>query len=222
MRMLVIAAHPDDEVLGCGGYMVKFSRQGEVFTAVVTEGCSTQYREDDVEGLIRKKQADCALANKILGAREVIFGRFPDMKLESAGHTKLNAFLEELIDEIKPDFILTHHFGDVNLDHRCVCSSVLVAARPLGKKPCNLLLFETPSATEWGGVDLRSVFTPNYYVDIKDSLTRKIEALQCYGMELRKFPHPRSEEGVRAYASFRGLACGLEAAEAYSACRLIC
>lgn len=221
MRMLVIAAHPDDEVLGCGGYIARYSEQNEVFTAIVTEGCSAQYKGRDVKEIIKQKKKSAFEAGRLLGVKRVVFGDFPDMKLDTVSHVDLNRFLSNTIQKVRPDLILTHHPGDVNLDHRLVFQSTMVAARPIEGRTPDLLLYETPSATEWQSYDNKTAFIPNVFIDISDTLGLKIEALKCYDVELRSYPHPRSEEGLRAYASFRGLAAGLEAAEGYRMLRAV-
>lgn len=222
MRMLVIAAHPDDEVLGCGGCIARVSGQSEVFTTIVTEGCSSQYSGENIDSMICGKKAAAEKAGRILGVKKVIFGDFPDMRLDTVGHTALNGFLERVIDEIRPDIVLTHHSGDINLDHQIIYRSTIVAVRPGKGYPTRVLLYETPSATEWQSYNAKYAFIPNLFVDITRTIERKIEALRCYETELRNFPHPRSEQGVRAYAAFRGLAAGVRAAEGYTLFREVC
>ena len=221
MKMLVIAAHPDDEVLGCGGYMARFSEHGEVFTAIVTEGCSTQYAGHNSDVLIERKKKAALEANLLLGVREVFFGDFPDMRLDTVSHVDINKFLARIVSDIEPDLVLTHHPGDINLDHQLVYKSTMVAVRPTGCCAPDILLYETPSSTEWQGYDRNTAFIPNLFIDITDTLERKLEALLYYDLELRAFPHPRSEGGIRAYASYRGLAAGLCAAEAFCLTRAV-
>jgi LmbE family N-acetylglucosaminyl deacetylase len=221
MRMLVVAAHPDDEVLGCGGYMARFSRHNEVFTVIVTEGSSSQYSAQDYKEIIAQKKKAAVAANGILGVKEVIFGDYPDMKLENIDHIELNSFLERVISDIRPDILLTHHLYDMNADHRQIFESVAIASRPIKKLPLKVLLFETPSSTEWQSYDLRQIFVPNVYIDIAGTIGQKIEAFKCYKTEVREYPHPRSEGGIRTYAAFRGLASGLTAAEAFSLYRCV-
>lgn len=221
MRMLVIAAHPDDEVLGCGGYIARYSVQNEVFTAIVTEGCSAQYKGCDVKEIIEQKKRSAIEAGRLLGVKHIFFGDFPDMMLDTVSHVDLNRFLSDTIQEVRPDLILTHHPGDINLDHRLAFQSTMVAARPFKRRAPDLLLYETPSATEWQSYDNKDAFIPNVFINISDTLGVKIEALKCYDIELRSSPHPRSAEGLRAYASFRGLAAGLEAAEGYRMLRSV-
>jgi LmbE family N-acetylglucosaminyl deacetylase len=216
--MLVVAAHPDDEVLGCGGYMAGYSRGNDVFTLIVTEGSSSQYPGQESEKIIALKKEAARSANGILGVKEVIFGDYPDMKLDSVEQTVLTGFFEKVIDYVRPDILLTHHFYD---DHRRIFKSISIAARPINNFPSRLLLFETPSSTEWQSYDLRQVFVPNVYVDISGTMAQKIEAFKCYKTEIRDYPHPRSEEGIKAYAAFRGLAAGLTAAEAFSLYRSV-
>ncbi|MEL4106481.1 PIG-L deacetylase family protein [Oscillospiraceae bacterium WX1] len=216
MRILVIAAHPDDEVLGCGGYMARLSESNEVFTAIVTEGCSAQYADTDYKKIIALKKMAALKANSLLGVRDVFFGDFPDMRLDTVGHVTINAFLEKVIAETSPRLVLTHHPGDLNLDHQLVYRSTMVAARPVHGHPIDILLYETPSATEWQGYDYKTAFIPTVFIDIDETIARKIEALAQYDIELRSAPHPRSEHGICAHASYRGLAAGLMYAEAFS------
>lgn len=221
MRMLVIAAHPDDEVLGCGGYIARFAEKNEVFTTIVTEGCSAQYADSDIGHLIEMKKEAAAAANHVLGVKEIFFGAFPDMRLDEVCHIEINRFIYEVIENIRPDLILTHHPGDVNLDHQLVYQSTMVASRPINKNRPDILLYETPSATEWHSYDMLTAFIPNVFIDISGTLDRKIEALKCYDLELRSLPHPRSAYGLRAYAAFRGLSAGLEAAEGFRMLRAV-
>ncbi len=221
-KSLVIAAHPDDEVLGVGGTIAKLSEDEEFYILIVTEGCSSQYKDRDFKKIITEKKENAIKAAEILGAREVFFGDLPDMKLDTVPHTEVNAVIERVISLVNPETVYTHHFGDVNLDHRMVYNSTLVAARPTESSSVKrLLTYETLSSTEWQNLNSDMQFAPNYYVDIDETLQRKIEALKAYSIETRAFPHPRSPEAIINLARYRGQSVGLRAAEAFSLVREI-
>lgn len=210
--VLAIAAHPDDEVLGAGGTLSKHVDAGdEVHVLVVTEGASQQY---DDESLVEQKRRETRACARRLGISEVHFGDLPDMRLDDVPHVEVNAVLEECIEAHRPDIVYTHSDCEVNLDHRALYESTLVATRP-GSGVERVLAYEVPSSTDWTGGN-RPQFTPNVYVDVTGHLDAKVEAFAEYESETREFPHPRSPESLRARARTRGAAAGVEAAEAFS------
>ena len=214
-KVLVAVAHADDEILGAGGTIARFSKDHEVYVLIVTDSCSSQYRGQDVEKIIEEKKKCAVKANNLVGVKKVIYSDLPDMALRETPHTKINAVIEKAIDEIKPQIILTHHFGDVNLDHQEVYKSVMVAARPTQYTSVEkIYTFEVLSATEWQSSDTRYAFIPNTYIDISDSIEKKIDALMEYSQEIREYPHPRSAEAIRNLAKFRGQSVGMKYAEA--------
>jgi LmbE family N-acetylglucosaminyl deacetylase len=216
MRIMVIAAHPDDEVLGVGGTIARYSKEHDVYTLIVTDGSSTQYAGTKLDLLAGKKREETLKCKDILGIKDVFFGNLPDMKLDTVAHVEINSLFIKYINKIKPDWIFTHHWGDVNMDHSKVFESTMVAVRPTGGRFIKrVATFETPSATEWNGYDRRSAFVPNWYVRIDEQLQVKLDALRCYETEQRPYPHPRSSEAVIAQAGMRGLAAGMAAAEAF-------
>ncbi len=215
-----MAAHPDDEVYGVGGTLVRHKTSGdETFVLIVTEGCSQQYRdlgEKELASITRQKKEEAKEAAKILGVKEVFFSDLPDMKLDTLSHAELNGVLERCISEIKPEILYTHHFGDVNKDHKLVFESTMVAARPgISWQIKRVLLYETPSSTEWNAPLPEAIFLPNVYVDISSVLDIKLSAMQAYKSELRPFPHPRSIEAVKIYSGKNGLVVAKSAAEAF-------
>ena len=216
-RILVVAAHPDDEVLGLGATIRKLSKDNEIYILIVTEGCSSQYRDQNIEPIIAQKKEMAKKAAEILGAKGVLFGDLPDMKLDTVDHIEVNAVIEKAVDEIKPEIVFTHHFGDVNLDHQMCYRSTLVATRPsVSATVKKLYTYEVLSSTEWQSANASHAFLPNTYVEFCDEcLTAKIEALKVYSMELRKFPHTRSEEAIRNLAAYRGQSVGKPMAEAF-------
>ena len=220
MRVLVVAAHPDDEVYGVGGTLVRHKEAGdETFVCIVTEGCSQQYRDlgkKRLAEITRQKKEEAKEAAKILGVKEVFFSDLPDMKLDTIAHAELNGAIESCIKEIKPDILYTHHWGDVNKDHKLVFESTMVAARPgISWQIKRVLLYETPSSTEWNAPLPETTFLPNVYVDISSTLEIKLSAMKAYKSELRPFPHPRSIEAVKIYSGKNGLVVARSAAEAF-------
>ncbi|WP_200531411.1 PIG-L family deacetylase [Halorubrum sp. LN27] len=210
--VLVVGAHPDDEVLGPGGTLSKHADKGdEVHVLIITEGATTQYED---EALVKQKRADARSCAAKLGLKEVHFGGLTDMKLDTTAHIEVNAVIEEVIEAITPDVIYTHSPHEVNKDHVAVYESTLVAARPESGVD-RVYAYETPSSTEWTG-GCRRQFSPDRYVDISGYVDTKIEAFLEYDMEVREFPHPRSEQAIQARATTRGTESGFKAAEAFS------
>lgn len=213
-RVLVIAAHPDDEILGSGGTIKKLINNGfKVITVVMAKG-----RIEEEQNMQQK----VSNANKYLGIEESIFLEYPNLLLETFPLHVIIKKIESLIAKYEPSMIFTHHYGDINKDHQIVFQAVLTAARPLpGKKAIELLCFETVSSSEWSHHTNDKSFKPNYYVDITDTILEKLEALQFYDVEMRPFPHPRSYKGVKHLAQVRGMTIGVEYAEAFETIRRI-
>jgi len=216
MKILVIAAHFDDEVYGCGGTIAKLANAGhEVHVCVLTDSCSTQYKEHADE-MIAQKIAESREVNGILGIKRTHAFDFPDMQLDTVPHVELNKAIEQCITEFKPEVVYTHHGGDVNKDHRLAFESTMVAVRPLeGSCVKRVLCYEVPSSTEWAAPIPGNTFIPNVFVDIWDVLMNKVDAIDTYRSELRKSPHPRSIDNVVYQAHYRGASVGLKAAESF-------
>jgi LmbE family N-acetylglucosaminyl deacetylase len=213
---LIIAAHPDDEVLGVGGVvpLIK-SGGGRVTVLVVTDGSTSQYKGDSE--ILARKRSQMIEANRIMGTADLTQWEYPDMKLDSIDHATLTSQLGEFIEFGGYDTIFFHAKNDINLDHRIIHQAVLVAARPLTTNCVNnLLCYYVNSSTEWGGRSQDSLFLPNFYIDISKTLEIKLNALAAYVDELRDFPHPRSIEAVRNRASVFGSEAGYEAADAFN------
>lgn len=213
-NVLVIAAHPDDELLGSGGTLKKLINHGyKVITVIVAKG-----RKEEEHEMIRNVEG----ANKHLGIEEVIFLEYPNLLLETIPLHVINKEIEALLVKYEPSMVFTHHYGDVNLDHQILFQAVLTATRPLpGKNPIELLCFETVSSSEWSQQSDDKIFKPNYYVDITETIDVKIESLRFYDVEMRPFPHPRSYEGVRYLARVRGMTVGVEYAESFEIIRRV-
>ena len=222
-RVLVVAAHPDDEILGCGGTVARLVKEGcHVCTLILGEGVTSRdakrdraKRGKEIETL--KKQA--REANKRLGVRNVVLGDLPDNRFDTVPMLDIIKTVEGVKKEFRPDVVYTHFWGDLNIDHRITYNAVLTACRPVkGETVKEIYSFEAPSSTEWNHPD---EFQPDTFVDITGTLDVKIKALKCYGTELRDFPHPRSEEALRSAAKKRGSSAGITSAEAFKAVRVV-
>ncbi|MBF0328713.1 MAG: PIG-L family deacetylase [Nitrospirae bacterium] len=219
-RILVVAAHPDDEVLGCGATMAKHSiNRDEVHVVILAEGitgrdenCSLRKRNDD----LRRLKGSSTKANSILGVKSLNFHDLPDNRMDSVDMLMIVKIIEAHLKHIKPDIVYTHHFGDLNIDHRIVNSAVMVACRPQPENHLReILFFEVSSSTGWQAPDLSQAFTPNWFEDVSSTLSIKLNALQSYKSEMRPWPHARSIKAVEHLARWRGAFVGVEAAEAF-------
>jgi LmbE family N-acetylglucosaminyl deacetylase len=213
-RVLVFAAHPDDEVLGMGGTIAwhAVSRGDEVRIVCVTDGSSTQYPGDAERRAQKEVEARRAAAE--LGVEDYVHLDLPDMRLDTLAHVDVNRVVEDHVRELGAQVVYTPQ-PDVNLDHRVLFDSVAVATRPTPDQPVRRLLTYAPtSSTEWTPPSV-SWFVPNWFVDVTDTLERKIAAFAHYETERREYPHPRSERAIRAAAEFYGASCGFEYAEPF-------
>jgi len=223
--ILVVGAHPDDEVLGCGGTAARLIQEGrEVHFAVLGEGITSRHaqRSDaDATQLADLHRQAQAAADK-LGAASLTLRKLPDNRLDTVPLLDVVKVVEELVERIKPEVIYTHHPGDLNVDHGVVHRAVMTATRPLvGQSVREIYAFEVPSSTEWAFGSLRPAFHPNVFVDVAATLEAKITAMACYETESRKFPHPRSPEALRAVARRWGSVVGCQAAEAFELVRWV-
>ncbi|MGE7763359.1 PIG-L deacetylase family protein [Peribacillus sp. NPDC097895] len=214
MNVLVIAAHPDDEILGSGGTIKKLINHGyKVITVIAAKGRKEE--EQHIQPLMQQ-------ANKHLGVDEVLFLEFPNLLLETIPLHEIAKAIEALLDKYQPSIIFTHHYGDTNKDHQILFQAVITAARPLpGKQPIEILCFETVSSSEWSQHTNDKEFKPNYFVDITDTIDDKLQSLHHYDIEMRPFPHPRSYDGVKYLARVRGMTVGVEFAEAFEIIRRV-
>ncbi len=225
MKVLVVAAHPDDEVLGCGGTMARLTQEGcEVHIAILGEGITSRHAqgsEADARQLSGLHKRVHEAAAKV-GAKDVVLFKLPDNRLDTVPLLDLVKLVEELIQKLQPEVIYTHHAGDLNIDHGLVHRAVLTATRPLaGQSVREIYAFEVPSSTEWAFSQVQPVFRPNVFVDVSRTLEAKIAGLACYDSETRPFPHPRSPEALRAIAARWGSVAGCQAAEAFELVRSV-
>jgi LmbE family N-acetylglucosaminyl deacetylase len=217
-RVLVVAAHPDDEALGCGGTMARHALAGDSVDVVfMADGVFSR----TTAGLDARR--DSALkACGILGASAPTFFEFPDQKLETVGFLEIVQAIEPIIARLQPTVIYTHHGGDLNLDHRIVHQAVMTAMRPMPASTYRAIYaFEVASSTEWASSAIGEAFRPDHFVDINATIDRKFEALQAYAQEMRDFPHARSYEALQALAVVRGAGVGIPSAEAFVTLRSI-
>lgn len=212
-KVLVLAAHPDDEVLGMGATIALHTSRGDdVRVVVVTDGSSTQYPGDAATRARKEQEALRAAAE--LGVEDYVHLDLPDMRLDTVAHVELNGVVEEHVRGHEPEVVYTVQ-PDVNLDHRMLFDAVAVATRPTPGHPVRRLLTYAPtSSTEWTPAAV-NWFVPNWYVDVTETLERKVAAFAHYETERRDYPHPRSERALRAAASFHGSSCGCEYAEPF-------
>jgi LmbE family N-acetylglucosaminyl deacetylase len=222
MTVLVVAAHPDDEALGCGGTIRRLTAAGQtVHLLFVCDGVRSR-SSSGIDAELHLRQTAARDAAAILGAQKPRFLAFPDNSLDSVPLLDVVQAIESVVGEIKPATVYTHHAGDLNIDHALVTRAVLSACRPLpGSFVRQIYSFEVPSSTEWSGPAPHAAFAANRFVDITATLDAKLQALDAYHAEMRPFPHPRSREAVTALARVRGATAGLAAAEAFMVLRQI-
>ena len=217
--VLVVAAHPDDETIGCGGTLIRHAHSGDQVKVVfVSDGVSSR----DAVGSIQERQFASQSACQFLGAEIVDYLNFPDNRLDTVPLIEIVKKIEQHVTNVSPRTVYTHNAFDLNIDHSVVYRAVMTACRPQPLVSVEeIYTFEIPSSSDWlpsGGV--RS-FTPNYYVDISATLNKKIAALAAYDMEMRQFPHSRSYQNIKNLAGFRGATVGFEAAEGFVVERIL-
>lgn len=211
MKRLIIAPHPDDEVLGCGGTIAKYSKRGdEIYLCIATKA----YTPDWSSTFIKNRKKEIIKSNKILGIKKTYYLGYPTAKLDTIPQKTINGSLQTIFKEVRPEFVYIPFKGDLNKDHRLLFESSLVALRPVNQLVQKVLSYETASETEWG----QSIvpFLPNSYEDISTTFNQKIEAMNAYQSELKKSPHPRSLQVIKSLAVKRGSEIGVKYAEAFT------
>lgn len=223
-RVLIICAHPDDDILGCGGIMSKYSNARVVFRVIfIAEGSSCRFDQSDfgkkiVNDTINERNAFGVKALKRLGVEEYFFYNLPCGRLDTIPLIEINKIIENEIKSFKPDTIFTHSENDTNNDHCIVFKSTLISARPISEVVVSSIYsFEVLSSSEWR---FTKSFEPNYFEILSEiDVINKWEALADYETEIKSFPFPRSLEGVKTLAKFRGLQSGVAYAEAFKLIR---
>jgi N-acetylglucosamine malate deacetylase 1 len=211
MDILILAAHPDDEVLGMGGTIKKLSKKNKIHLCVVTEGASAQYED---KKMIDERKKSCIKCGKILGINTFDFLNFKDMTLNFHNELEINQALEKMIQKYKPHIIYTTSNHDVNSDHRKLYESTIVASRPYSNNIKKLLCYEIPGSVFFP-------FQPNIFENIENEYEIKLKGFRCYKSEIRKFPHPRSIKSIETIAIQRGIESGWKKSEAFKLIREI-
>ena len=224
--ILVVAAHPDDEILGVGGTAAKHAACGdEVYAIILGEGQTSRgdKREDISQDVVKELHKNTMKSAKAIGYKDVFFADFPDNRFDQVDLLDIVKVVEKKVRELRPEVIYTHYSGDLNIDHQYTARAVLTATRPIGDYPVKeIYAFETLSSTEWNfDYSAQPAFCPNVYVDISDYYHKKEEAMNCYVTELCEFPHPRSLEGMDVLSKTRGMTVGMQRAEAFMLIRKI-
>ena len=225
MKILVIAAHPDDEVLGCGATIAKHTRKGDIVDVLILgDGITARYEENELNKLevidqVKEMEKQVFEVGNVLGINKLQLEGFNCGRFDKIPLINFVKIIEKKIEEFKPNRIYTHDLNDVNIDHGIVFKAVQTATRPLdGASVKEIYTMEILSSTEWA---FANSFRPNYYVNINEFLQFKIDAMKKYGKELRQFPHPRSEEAIINLAKKRGSEVGLRASESFKVLRII-
>lgn len=222
-KILVVAAHPDDEILGCGGTIAHLVEQGyEAYTLILGEGITsrdpsrnTENRKSEIEIL----RSHIIKANETIGVKECFIHDFPDNRFDTIPFLDIVKKIEQIKTQIRPQIIFTHYEKDLNIDHQITARAVLTATRPVqGESVIDLYSFEILSSTEWA---FPNSFSPNVFYNIESSLEKKLKAMSFYESELTLFPHPRSLRGISNSAARWGQCVGLNSAEAFICLRSI-
>jgi LmbE family N-acetylglucosaminyl deacetylase len=221
-KLLVIAAHPDDELLGCGGSIAKYINNGVLVKVLLLgEGSTARYDDPsckEAKAAITLRNSRAVKALGVIGVTDFEFYNLPCGRFDQIPIIEINKIIESVIRQFNPDTVFTHSEGDSNNDHKIVYRASIVATRPCGENIVNrLFCYEVLSSSEWS---YTSAFLPNYFISLKESQLRaKWSALECYETEMREFPFPRSWEGVKNLAVKRGMQAGIEFAEAFQLVR---
>lgn len=209
MRVLVFAPHNDDEVLGVGGTIAKYTDEGhEVYVCEVTSGKNAER--------VKRIQDEALKAHQILGVKETFFLGFPVVELNNCSTIELNTAIEEIVKKVNPEIAFIPHKGDMHIDHYVVSRSAMVALRPISNPQLiSVYAYETLSETEWNLPSIDNTFIPNVWSDITDTIDQKIEAMKCFESQLLEFPHPRSLKAIRSLSELRGSTVGVNNAESF-------
>ncbi len=212
MNVLVFAPHNDDEVLGVGGTICKYSESGHsVYVCEVTSGAKYKLMQEEAKH-----------AHQVMGVKKSFFLNLPVVKLKNLDPAAINGKIDKIVKSVKPDIVFIPFIGDMHLDHREVAESVLVAVRPIGESSVKTVyMYETLSETGWNIPSSERSFIPDTWIDISDTLCTKIKAMECYSSQIKDYPNPRSKEGIKALAMYRGSTVNFQYAESFMLVRNI-
>lgn len=224
-KILVVASHPDDEILGCGGTIAKLSKSGNIVkTIILAKGISSRFNSDKskIIKLQNRLNKNSKAANKVIGVKNLKFFDLPDNQFDNNSLLSLTKVIEKEIQNFKPNIIFTHFINDLNIDHQYTSRAVLTAARPQTKNSVDeILFFEINSSTDYQINSNGLQFMPNYFVDISKTVKLKKKALQIYKSEMKKYPHSRSVKAVLNKNISIGNSIGLGPCEAFQIARII-
>jgi N-acetylglucosamine malate deacetylase 1 len=222
-KVLVIAAHPDDEILGCGGSIAFHVNKGdEVSVVFMSDGVTSRKNKEVSLNEIDKRKRSALGACAILGAQEPYFLDLPDNQMDTHSILEITQKLERVIDKIKPEIVYTHHGKDLNIDHQLTYLATMTACRPQPESfVYEIYSFEILSSTGWGSPTMENIFLPNVFIDITTVFEKKMEAIHYYRDELRPSPHARSYDGIESLAKYRGMSVGVKYSEAFQLQRKI-
>ncbi|KFF24534.1 PIG-L deacetylase family protein [Chryseobacterium vrystaatense] len=214
-RVVVIAPHADDEIIGCGATIARHIQSGDEVTVIIATNASLGAPELFSQEMIESTRSEAVAAHQFLGVKETIFLEFPAPALNAFPEFKISVEISKVFQKIKPTHLYLPHPGDIHQDHKAVYRASLVAARPQGEdKVLNIYCYETLSETEWTPMQEKA-FVPNHFVNVTDVFVKKTEAMKFFGSQIKKFPHSRSIEAFEALAMYRGATVGVERAEAF-------
>lgn len=207
-RILVIAPHNDDEVLGVGGTMAALSKKNELYVCEVTTSKS--------EESVKRLRSEAQKAHDLLGVKKTFFLDLPILGIRTEDQREVNKRFSNVIDEIKPNIVFIPHEGDIHIDHQDTANTAMVVLRPHENPTLSAILaYETLSETEWSTPNPKNVFMPNVWSDISDTIEVKKDAMLCYQSQIKDYPHPRSIRAIVALAQYRGSTIGVEYAESF-------
>ena len=223
-KILVVAAHPDDEILGCGGTLIKYQKKGfKIKIIFLSDGESSRAISKKIlNKLIIKRQTQAIKVSKNCKFLKPEFINLPDNKLDSIPIINIIKKIEDEIINFKPGIVFTHSQTDLNIDHQIACKAVTTATRPLSRTFVkSIFCFEVPSSTECNFSEYSNNFKPNYFENITNSINFKLKTLKIYKSEIKQWPHARSLPGIKILSQFRGIQIGVKYAEAFNILRLL-